>query len=102
MKFIKRKLDVVEAEQYLGVGFLIVNTPSGEVKAQPTDYIIDRGNGDRYPVKKEIFEDLYEPFSEDVQIDPGVLKSGLVPDSTKTEETELQRQIREAQEKFQK
>jgi hypothetical protein len=68
MKYVKRSLEVVEAEQYLGVGSMVVKTPSGEVKAEPTDYIIDRGNGDRYPVKKEIFERLYEPFVESAPI----------------------------------
>lgn len=70
MRFIRRTRDVIEAEQYKGIGSLVVKTPSGEVKAEPGDYIVDRGNGDRYPVKRETFEKLYEPFTNQGQLKP--------------------------------
>lgn len=90
MKFIRKTRDVIEAEQYFGVGFLIVKTPSGEVKAEPGDYIVDRGGGDRYPVKPTTFEAIYEPLVEDVA------------EAVNTEETAVQkaeREIREALDK---
>lgn len=38
---------------------LIVHTLEGDMKAHPGDYIVRGGDGEYYPVKKEIFEKTY-------------------------------------------
>ena len=41
----------------------VVNTPHGLVKARTSDYLCENMEGtDRWPVKKEIFEETYELY----------------------------------------
>lgn len=78
-KFRKKPI-VVEAEQWFpGVeidgtceipgfgnlpGSLIIETPEGEMRARPGDWIITGVKGERYPCKPDIFEMTYEKVEE--------------------------------------
>jgi len=42
-------------------GILMVKTLEGTVVARPGDYVCFGDHGDVWPVRKDIFEDTYEP-----------------------------------------
>lgn len=61
-----------------------IETLEGEMRVQKGDYIVTGIKGERYPIKKDIFEMTYEPASESTDI----------PDALKVLE-ELRREIME-------
>ena len=87
---VRKKLVVVEAHQWTGKersvhdvpewlaaailgrdalpktdGSILVVTPTGTVRAQPGDYIIQGIEGELYPCKPSIFDKTYEIVEED-------------------------------------
>lgn len=58
-RFRKRAI-VVEAYQHHGPKPLYVDTLEGRMRADPGDWIITGINGETYPCKPEIFEQVYE------------------------------------------
>ncbi|WP_326514891.1 hypothetical protein [Staphylococcus hominis] len=55
---VKKKPVIVNAEKVNEVTY--INTLEGRMKAEKGDWIITGVNGERYPVKPEIFEKTYE------------------------------------------
>jgi hypothetical protein len=45
--------------------FIVIVTLEGDIKASPGDYIIKGVKGEFYPCKPDIFEQTYEPVTED-------------------------------------
>ncbi len=55
---VKKKPVIVNAEKVNEVTY--INTLEGRMKAEKGDWIITGVNGERYPVKPEIFKKTYE------------------------------------------
>jgi len=53
------KTVTIEAEQVAAFGF--IKTLEGDSSYEPGDYIITNPGGDKYPVSKGKFENMYEP-----------------------------------------
>mgnify|MGYP000964909375 CR=1 FL=1 len=60
-KFRKKPI-VIEA--YRTDKELIINTPEGQLRAAPGDWIITGVRGEQYPCKPDVFEKTYEPVDE--------------------------------------
>lgn len=39
---------------------MIIHTLEGDMKAIPEDYVVPGIKGEQYPVKRDIFEEMYE------------------------------------------
>lgn len=56
-KYIKKPMPI---EAYQTDKEMIIHTLEGDMKATPGDYVVTGIKGEQYPVKKEIFEEMYE------------------------------------------
>lgn len=56
-KYIKKPIPI---EAYQTDREMIIHTLEGDMKAMPGDYVVTGIKGEQYPVKKEIFEEMYE------------------------------------------
>lgn len=61
MKFRKKPI-IIEAEQTDAE--VVIHTLEGDMTANPGDWIVTGVNGERYPVKPDIFEKSYERVDE--------------------------------------
>lgn len=59
-KYIKKPIPV---EAYQTDKKITIHTLEGDMTAMPGDYIVTGIKGEQYPVKKEIFEEMYEAIS---------------------------------------
>lgn len=64
MKYIKKPI-IVDAYQTSVP--MTIHTLEGDMHANSGDYIITGIKGEQYPCKKEIFEDIYQPFDDYVR-----------------------------------
>lgn len=59
---VRKKPVIVNAEKVNKETY--INTLEGRMKAEKGDWIVTGVNGERYPVKPEIFEKTYEVISD--------------------------------------
>jgi len=45
-------------------GDLVIRTFEGDHKAEPGDYVMRGTRGEFYPIKPEVYDDVYEPVGE--------------------------------------
>jgi hypothetical protein len=64
VKFRRRPGTLVDARQYLGSERALISTLEGLLEVAPGDWTVTGIRGKCYPVKPDIFAELYEPADE--------------------------------------
>ena len=58
----RKKPIIIQAKQM--PGHFIIDTLEGKMKGKPGDYLVVGIKGERYPVRKDIFEESYDEVFE--------------------------------------